>query len=83
MLRALDSADKALALAASSDALTYQAIRAVEPSGPYPDVAAYDPSDEGEIARIARRRGELNDDQEEEPLDGLTESALADFFGGD
>jgi hypothetical protein len=81
-LRALESADRALQLAASSDALTYQAIRAVEPERLHTE-GVYDPSEEGEIRRIAERRGALTDDPDldEDELDDVTASALDDFFG--
>lgn len=68
--------DRALALAASSDALTYQAIRLPERVNLYSD-PDYDPSDEGEIERINARRGLTED---EEPLDDVTAAALDDFF---
>lgn len=78
LTRALESVDRALALAASSDALTYQAIRLPEQTSPYaePD---YDPSDAGEVERInARMRAAAEDD--EESLDDATAAALAEFY---
>ena len=78
--RALESVDRALALAASSDALTYQAIRLPEQVSLYSD-PNYDPSDQGEIERINQRRGVV-DLEDEEPLDDTTAAALDDFFGG-
>lgn len=81
--RTLASLDRSVALAASGDALTYQAIRLPEQADTYPG-GQYDPSDAGEIERInARYRGltgELPNDQDEEPLDGVTEQALDELF---
>jgi hypothetical protein len=83
LTRTLDSLDRATALAASGDALTYQAIRLPEAVDTYPG-GQYDPSDAGEIERInARYRGltgEMPNDQDEEPLDGATEQALDELF---
>lgn len=77
LTRALESVDRALALAASSDALTYQAIRLPEQTSPYaePD---YDPSDAGEVERINARMRAAEDD--EESLDDATAAALAEFY---
>lgn len=82
----LESLDKATALAASGDALTYQAIRLPEAVETYPG-GQYDPSDAGEVERINARysqlKGELTEDPDEEQLDGTTEAALSAFFSGD
>lgn len=62
--------DKALALLASGDALTYQQIQVMNPASGY-DEPAFDPSDAGEIDRIrhtsglAADQGDLSDYEQE------------------
>lgn len=68
--------DKSAALLASGDALTYQSVQLSDygRNAEY-DSVVYDPSDEGEIARIAERSGE-------DELNG-PERAAADALAGD
>jgi hypothetical protein len=44
--------DKAIALVGTSDPLAFQAVQAMTPEAEYDGQAPYDPSDEGEIARL-------------------------------
>lgn len=44
--------DKAIALVGTSDPLAFQAVQAMSPEAEYDGQAPYDPSDEGEIARL-------------------------------
>jgi hypothetical protein len=78
-------ADKGMALAASADSLTFQAVQAMgtTPSA-YDD--AYDPSDKGEIERIRDRDPSLQGDD----LSGFERAQLIaelgidpEFFGDD
>lgn len=44
--------DKAIALVGTSDPLAFQAVQAMNSEAEYEGQAPYDPSDEGEIARL-------------------------------
>ena len=81
---ALLSVDKAVALAAASDVVAYQGIRAMEAPSLYSE-PAYDPSDAAEIARIREREQQerLSEigAEDEEQLDDVSSAVLADFFG--
>jgi len=65
-LKELAQLDKAIALLAVGDPLTFQQVQAMNVHGQYTEV--YDPSPEGEIARIHDREGE-RDFQEEQMRD--------------
>lgn len=53
--------DKAMALLASRDPMTFQQLQAMNVS-PYETVEPYDPSDEGELNRIRTRNHDLADE---------------------
>ena len=79
-------ADKAMALVASADSLVFQAVQAMEPTTTGYDAPDFDPSDDGEIARIARRNPDLQGDD----LSGFEKGILGELgidpefiFGGE
>ena len=55
--------------------MTYQAISAVTPSAGYDGFETFDPSDEGEISRIAERNPALVED----PVNEYEQSFLAEL----
>lgn len=70
--------DKAIALIASGDALTFQQLQAMNGVVQYD--TDYDPSDEGEIRRIHERLGALDDSEEQ--MTDAERRFLGDIFPG-
>lgn len=68
--------DKAMALAATTDPLSFQSVQAMGTTLSAYDETGFDPSDEGEIARINQR----NPGRGEDELNGSEAQYLADLF---
>lgn len=77
-LKELTQLDKAIALLAVGDPLSYQQVQAMSVTPQYTE--AYDPSPEGELQRIHDREGER--DLQEEQLTDDEGRFLDDFFPG-
>lgn len=77
--------ERLIQLMVSKDPMTFQALTTVIPTGGYDDFKDFDPSDEGEISRIAERNPLLAED----PLNEFEQSFVtelgldAEFFGSD
>lgn len=65
-------------LIASQDPMTFQALAVSDASAGYTDFNSFDPSDEGELARIAER----NPAHKEEPLNEYEQSFLDELGFG-
>jgi hypothetical protein len=77
-LKEIEALDKAIALIASGDALTFQQLQAMNGVVQYD--TDYDPSDEGEIRRIHERLGDLDDTEEQ--MTDAERRFLGDIFPG-
>lgn len=77
--------ERLIQLMVSKDPMTFQALTAVVPTGGYDEFRDFDPSDEGEISRIAERNPLLAED----PLNEFEQSFVtelgldSEFFGTD
>lgn len=75
--------ERLIQLMVSKDPMTFQALTTVIPTGGYDDFNDFDPSDEGEISRIAERNPLLAED----PVNEFEQSFIselgldAEFFG--
>lgn len=68
--------DKAMALVGTADPLAYQQVQAMSTPSEYDDFDKFDPSDEGELARIERRSGST---PQEDDVNGFESSFLTDL----
>lgn len=68
--------DKAMALVATTDPLVFQQVQVMSGASEYDDANGFDPSDEGELKRIAERDGVV---EQENDLNGFESSFISDL----